>query len=1153
MFRKNENTDFAKPKQHSSVLLLKQQLPYHSHHRYHTNTNRDRDIHSNNNNRQFSMKMKKDGRQRNNNRLDHNKDQSKGTIKVNATVKLLSSLSCPQEKLPLIRRLMSSQIGITNSTRRRHYNQYSQQNQQQGSLPVLLKSLRKSFLRQSLSNLNLNDKENSSKASSILKNNIESSVNQKMFQVELLFGKLESILSSLKQDSSDDQQDIVEHWIVFFTKLAGTQKLYPEIQSSLDTKEEKESISPSQEFLQNEEEENIAESSSGYHHNSETNANSIIRLSNQRHFLSNILLRECVFCLQGIDGESIRFLPDNNNNSGCDGAGVRVRPGILNIMSSHQQKQMTDIIQICGECGWLYKRIQKFIQSTSSPSSSSGVGVKCGSSIVRRALSEALSKELSEYHRLLAVFESQIGDEVNTNTNNNDKKQPQSKLTFKRLLTWLREPTQRLNALAVLVDGCASHYIGGQLADALHMHAITCGDPQISEFYSQIVFDTTKPIYRMLRNWVMEGILPSNNNNHSEHEFFVVEEDHGNKYKGVSSTWDSFIREEDMADLNNDDNFVWKGKYKLNSPMIPRFIGYGLAYHAFLVGKSINFIRLCLQDPTWRLSFDDNSNSNMSDEQTVLTQNIKTGFQYGQEHVLSQILHFSSSEINKHIKSALIEKHKFMDHLFGLKRILLLGQGDFATALLEGMQHELEKPASRVYIHNLNAILEGALRGSNAKFLPNYVLDRMGVRLVTKKADIVYLSPGRSAKKKRKNKRNTRLPHSNSDSDNSDNEEEEEKKGWDVFSLDYTIQPPISAIFHSQAIRQYRKIFHLLWKLKEIEKRLNQSWKVASDLTHGMFKFCGQYEYTAAEGGEKEGESRISKHKQNASQLLTLTATTRRNMLHFICNFLSYINFGVVEVGWHQLLVEIQKSETLDDLIECHENYLSDIVRKCLLGTTTSTSTMEGLAKHDADLEETMMSYSTTNNASSSSSNISNIKALADQLTDNVLEECSKFCQWQEKTFKKSMKSLKNIRSARKEAESRTEQGMWGFDETKENERNAGEFQMNFLKSLSDPNLLRKAHQISHDFESSVLLFLRTIHLELNTNREIVEGGQGQSQSQFDEADNEGLHDALRYLTFRLDFGDFYKKLHKKATKNQQQRQQPSTPRSKEHSIDKYL
>ena len=74
------------------------------------------------------------------------------------------------------------------------------------------------------------------------------------------------------------------------------------------------------------------------------------------------------------------------------------------------------------------------------------------------------------------------------------------------------------------------------------------------------------------------------------------------------------------------------------------------------------------------------------------------------------------------------------------------------------------------------------MRSCNAQYEPVYVLERLGVRLLEP-------SPGDS--------------------------------GWEIFSLDYAIDPPLAAVIHASAINKYRIAFHMLWRLKRVEWSLS--------------------------------------------------------------------------------------------------------------------------------------------------------------------------------------------------------------------------------------------------------------------------------------------------------------------------------------------
>lgn len=52
----------------------------------------------------------------------------------------------------------------------------------------------------------------------------------------------------------------------------------------------------------------------------------------------------------------------------------------------------------------------------------------------------------------------------------------------------------------------------------------------------------------------------------------------------------------------------------------------------------------------------------------------------------------------------------------------------------------------------------------------------------------------------------------------------ERDSGWDVFSLDYHVDGPISTVLTPDIMNQYLRIFNFLWRLKRAEFTLSQAW-----------------------------------------------------------------------------------------------------------------------------------------------------------------------------------------------------------------------------------------------------------------------------------------------------------------------------------------
>ena len=49
--------------------------------------------------------------------------------------------------------------------------------------------------------------------------------------------------------------------------------------------------------------------------------------------------------------------------------------------------------------------------------------------------------------------------------------------------------------------------------------------------------------------------------------------------------------------------------------------------------------------------------------------------------------------------------------------------------------------------------------------------------------------------------------------------------GWDVFSLDYHVDGPISTVFTSEVMLQYLRVFNFLWRAKRMEHCLANMWR----------------------------------------------------------------------------------------------------------------------------------------------------------------------------------------------------------------------------------------------------------------------------------------------------------------------------------------
>ncbi len=138
------------------------------------------------------------------------------------------------------------------------------------------------------------------------------------------------------------------------------------------------------------------------------------------------------------------------------------------------------------ECGWLYLRLRKFISTYNNNPS---VG------LILQAFCAYISAELKEYHRLLAVLESQLG--------NKDEGADCGSLTLRRLMVWLDQPLERLRYLSIVCDAVREKK-GGVLLSTIHAYSIH-GDQFKSSLLRGGLAKCAIPIRDMIFEWICDG------------------------------------------------------------------------------------------------------------------------------------------------------------------------------------------------------------------------------------------------------------------------------------------------------------------------------------------------------------------------------------------------------------------------------------------------------------------------------------------------------------------------------------------------------------------------------------------------------------------------------------------------------------------------
>jgi len=646
----------------------------------------------------------------------------------------------------------------------------------------------------------------------------------------------------------------------------------------------------------------------------------------------------------------------------------------------------------------------------------------------------------------------------------------------RRLVTQLRRPISQLRTMALLVDGISPDLNGGQLILALYLYSMH-GNTRHGELVNRILRSTALPWYDLLYDWTMKGILSS-----------VAIATSDSSEGSNSGNGEFFIEENDIVD----DALMWHDRFILRQHQIPHVsgIGYGggilnetLAREVLVVGKGINFIRSCLHDTKWTLDLNAIIPTNQFDnvtvdanQQTVKSVKQKLGFHYDgtnsdtirdvggrngailTQTPLERTVSVVARQVHRHILSSLFDHHHLLLHLYGLKEVLFLGQGDFICALMDGLhvEFDFQRGTDGIYIHSMMGVLQEALRTTNAKFLPRFVTDRIHVKLLpTNPAVSTQFWIDENGK--------------------------EEKDGWDIFSLGYAIDAPLTAVVHPEAMKKYDRVFTLLFRLKRIEWMLNSTWRQSTVLNHALQLLASKY------GDGVVGPTSSMKREREFSRmklLLRKFSMTRQTMLHFVNNLQSYLMFEVLESGWKKLVGKLRNAKSLDEVISSHTEYLDEIVVKSLLVERCLQG--EGRDAHNLGLQLRL-----------------------------VLTISYRFCKCHEKIFSEALQSIDKATEKRRRAECRINAGKWGFDSIDENE--------NFY-NLSDANKLTEIMAISDKFDAALRGLLSMLNDKINNvvAFNITSPSASSIQEQIVDKTLLNNNDALRFLTFRLDFSEYY-------------------------------
>eukprot|EP01079_Euglenida_sp_SAG-EU17-18_P001692 gene1692-451_t len=331
----------------------------------------------------------------------------------------------------------------------------------------------------------------------------------------------------------------------------------------------------------------------------------------------------------------------------------------------------------------------------------------------------------------------------------------------------------------------------------------------------------------------------------------------------------------------------WTKWYELRPDMLPPFITRQMAHTILSAGKAVRFVQECCHQSGYTIRHKVLSLVPAGDLDVVEME--------AQSSLLSRVTDTALRCANASLTDLVLQTHRLKWHLLNIKKYLLLAKGDTVQLLMDNLINTLNGPRIDVHTHHLESVVESTLRTGTDNDAEHQVLK--------------YLHAA------------VQLPR---------DVPVQEAVGWDVFALQYIPPTPLDVILTQQMMGSYTLLFQWLWRIKRMEASLAGTYLKHTTLSH--YSVMGQ-RWKSQTGGPSHAKDAIA---PAIKSITWQSALLRHQMAHFCNNLQYYLMFEVLEDHWKTLSDALDEAQSLDDIIQCHTQYLQDLVQGFLMTDTNA-------------------------------------------------------------------------------------------------------------------------------------------------------------------------------------------------------------------------
>ncbi|CCK72004.1 Spc98p KNAG_0I02180 [Huiozyma naganishii CBS 8797] len=255
----------------------------------------------------------------------------------------------------------------------------------------------------------------------------------------------------------------------------------------------------------------------------------------------------------------------------------------------------------------------------------------------------------------------------------------------------------------------------------------------------------------------------------------------------LGSVFDEFF-------IKQDDDYNEFLPFKMDNAKIPQFIPKDTAYSIFIIGKTYLFLTRYCNELHWANSYSQKYNTEY--QRVKKLKNLT---------MLFQLIDTQYNDIVSFTQEILDRKFYYRQTIQMLKKVLLISQNDLIDMVIEKAKDMLENSSNLLTGYSSTRILQDAVQQCS---LRNYV-NRADKNLLINRLDARVLDFG------------------------------SDLLGWDVFTLEYDIPPPLSIVLNvnrADGRKEYLRIFNFMWKFKKLQYFGNKEMLKEKELSHSFRK-----------------------------------------------------------------------------------------------------------------------------------------------------------------------------------------------------------------------------------------------------------------------------------------------------------------------------